>query len=117
MNAPPAFVMYAGALLLPLLPRKYRSAAAVVTPVVTLVYLWLLAEGATLSFVTLGNEFEPLAVDSLSRVFGAIFAIAAVAGGLYAWHVDDTGQQPRPAVAPQFACGRRADAGDDQGDA
>ncbi len=93
MSFPPAFVMLAGALLLPLLPRRWRSAAAVVVPVVTLVHLWLLAEGSTLSFVTLGYQFEPLAVDSLSRVFGAIFAIAAAAGSLYAWHIKDTGQQ------------------------
>ena len=93
MTFPPAFVMYAGALLLLLLPRRWRSAAAVVVPVVTLVHLWLLEEGSTMSFASLGYEFEPLAVDSLSKVFGAIFAIAAAAGGLYAWHIKDTGQQ------------------------
>lgn len=93
MTFPPAFVMYAGAVLLLLLPRRWRSAAAVVVPVVTLVHLWLLEEGSTMSFASLGYEFEPLAVDSLSKVFGAIFAIAAAAGGLYAWHIKDTGQQ------------------------
>ena len=105
MSFPPAFVMYAGALLLPLLPRRWRGAVAVVVPVVTLVYLWLLADGSSLSFVTLGYEFEPLAIDSLSRVFGAIFAIAAAAGGLYAWHVDDTGQQVAALVYAGSAIG------------
>jgi len=85
--------MILGAALLPVLPRRLRSAAAVVIPAVTLVYLWTLPDGASTTVEAIGYTLEPLSVDALSRIFGAIFAIVATAGGIYAWHLDDTGQQ------------------------
>jgi len=93
MTFPPALIMILGAVILAALPRRLRSAAAVAVPVITLVHLWALPDGAVLSLDALGYTLEPLRVDSLSRVFGAIFAIVAAAGGIYAWHVRETGQQ------------------------
>ncbi len=93
MNFPPALIMIVGAALLPFLPRRLRSIAAVAIPAATLVYLWSLADGASVTIDALGLTLEPLHVDSLSRIFGAIFAIVATAGGIYAWHVNDAGQQ------------------------
>ena len=93
MTFPPALIMVGGAALLPVLPRRLRSPFAVLVPALTLIHLWWLPDGATLAVPTLGYEFEPLTVDTLSRVFGAIFAIVATAGGVYAWHLRDTGQQ------------------------
>jgi len=90
---PPALIMILGAAVLPLLPRRMRSAAAVVIPAATLVYLWSLADGASTTVDAIGYTLEPVRVDPLGRIFGAIFAIVATAGGLYAWHLRDTGQQ------------------------
>lgn len=93
MIFPPALVVMAGAALLPLLPRRTRSLAAVIVPVLALAHLWGLPDGARVTMTALGQDLVPLQVDQLSRIFGAVFAIAATAAGLYAWHLDDTGQQ------------------------
>jgi multicomponent Na+:H+ antiporter subunit D len=85
--------MFAGAALLPMLPRRLRSAAAAAVPLATLVYLWTLPDGASTTVSAIGLTLEPLAADSLARIFGTVFAIVAVAGGIYAWHLEDTGQQ------------------------
>jgi len=90
---PPALIMFAGAALLPMLPRRLRSAAAAAVPLATLAYLWTLPDGASTTVSAIGLTLEPLAADSLARIFGTVFAIVAVAGGIYAWHLEDTGQQ------------------------
>jgi multicomponent Na+:H+ antiporter subunit D len=105
VNFPPAVLMILGAMLLPLLPRRVRSAFAVAVPAVTLVYLWALPDGASASLEVAGYALEPLHVDSLGRIFGAIFAIVAVAGSIYAWHVRDTGQQVAALVYGSGAIG------------
>lgn len=93
MIFPPALILIAGAVVLPMLPRRLRSTAAVVVPVLALVHLWSLPDGARVAFTALGQDVVPLEVDRLSRVFGAVFAIAATAASLYAWHLRDAGQQ------------------------
>ncbi len=93
MTMPPAFIMILGAVAVALLPRRFRSATAVAVPLATLVYLWALPEDATMTLDMIGLTLEPMRVDALSRIFGAIFAIVATAGGIYAWHITDTGQQ------------------------
>ena len=93
MTLPPALLMIIGAALLPVLPRRVRSAAAVIIPAVTLVFLWNLPDGTSTTVDAIGYTLEPLRVDALSRIFGAIFAIVATAGGIYAWHLRQTGQQ------------------------
>jgi len=93
MSFPPAVVMILGAALLPALPRRLRSPAAVAIPALTLVHLWTLPDGASMTFQAIGYEFRPLEVDALARVFAAVFAIIATAGGIYAWHLEDAGQQ------------------------
>ncbi|MFO7768561.1 MAG: Na(+)/H(+) antiporter subunit D [bacterium] len=90
---PPALIMIAGAFAIPLLPKKARSAAAVLIPAAALVYLWNLPEGTTITIQALGYTLQPLKVDALSRIFATIFALIATAGGIYAWHIRDTGQQ------------------------
>jgi multicomponent Na+:H+ antiporter subunit D len=90
---PPALIMIGGAALLPLLPRRSRSTAAIAVPLATLVYLWTLPDGASLTVEAIGLTLEPVSADALARVFGSVFAIVAVAGGIYARHLEDTGQQ------------------------
>lgn len=90
---PPAFVMIVGVLVLPLLPRTIRSAAFLVFPLITLAVLWSLPEGLIISTDFMRYTLILCKVDQLSRVFGAIFAIIAFAGGVYAYHVKDIREQ------------------------
>jgi multicomponent Na+:H+ antiporter subunit D len=90
---PPAFIMVVGALLLPFLPKKIRSAAFVFFTFITLVLVWTLPDGATLTAKVMNYELLLLKMTPLSRVFGIIFALIATAGGIYGFHVKETGQQ------------------------
>jgi multicomponent Na+:H+ antiporter subunit D len=90
---PPAVVLLAGALVLPFLARRLRSSAFVVFTLAALALVILLPDGARLSVRFLDNDLVLLRMDALSRVFGLVFAFIALAGGLYAFHLRDTGQQ------------------------
>jgi multicomponent Na+:H+ antiporter subunit D len=90
---PPAVALLAGALVLPFLGRRLRSSAFIFFTMAALVLVILLPDGARLPLRFLDNDLVPLRVDALSRVFGLVFAFIALAGGLYAFHLRDTGQQ------------------------
>lgn len=93
---PPAFAMLAGALILPFLPSKIKSLRSIVFVLFSfcsLALVWLLPEGATLTAKVMNYELTLCKVDALSRVFGIIFALIATAGGIYAFHIKETGQQ------------------------
>jgi multicomponent Na+:H+ antiporter subunit D len=90
---PPFLPMLLGALLLPLLPKAVRSAACVVFPFLSLTTVWLLPDGSLVNLSFLDYTLLLCQTDQLSRVFGIIFAMVAVAGAIYAYHINDTGQQ------------------------
>ena len=90
---PPAAVLLAGALILPFVGCKFRSAAFLLFTLAGLAVVFVLPDGAHLSFRFLDNDLALLRVDALSRVFGLVFAFIALAGGLYAFHLRDAGQQ------------------------
>ncbi len=90
---PPAFVMVAGAVLLPFLAKTIRATAFVMFAFATLVLVWLLPEGAMAPVKLMDYSLILCRVDALSRVFGIIFALIATAGGIYAFHIKETGQQ------------------------
>jgi len=90
---PPAVVLLAGALVLPFLGRKFRSAAFLIFTLAALALVFILPDGARLSVRFLDQNLVPLRVDALSRVFGLVFAFIALAGGLYAFHLREAGQQ------------------------
>ncbi|HDP95556.1 MAG TPA: Na(+)/H(+) antiporter subunit D [Candidatus Aminicenantes bacterium] len=90
---PPALIAIAGALLLPLVPRKLRSSLFVLACVLTLAQVWTLPDGATLTVQLMDYTLTPVKVDALSRLFGIIFAFIAAGGGIYAFHIRDAGQQ------------------------
>jgi multicomponent Na+:H+ antiporter subunit D len=92
-NLPPFVLFFAGALVLPFLPRALRGWFFLAPPLASLWFLSGFQDGFTLSWPFLGWELEPLRVDRLSLLFGWVFALAAFAGGLYALHLRDTGQQ------------------------
>ncbi|MEX2363345.1 MAG: proton-conducting transporter membrane subunit, partial [Balneolaceae bacterium] len=89
----PAILMILGAFILPVLPQKIRASVFLVFPLAALAVLWQLPDEHSLT-VTFGSyELGLMYVDSLSRIFGTIFAMVAVIGGIYAFHIEDTGQQ------------------------
>ncbi len=89
----PSILMILGGLALPLIPRRFRSAVAIALPLAALWIVFNLADGTTIEAPFMGYVLVLLKVDRLSRVFGAIFAIIAAAGGVYAYHLKETGQQ------------------------
>ena len=90
VSFPPGLVLILGAVLLPLLKGRVRSAVLLVLPLLT---LWLVTQvpdgkGPELSF--LGFDLVPLKGDKLSRLFGFIFALMAFGGALYALRQERT---------------------------
>ncbi len=81
---PPGAVLIAGAVALPFLSGRARSAWVLVLPLIALWQVWQIPDGATLTVAFLDYTLEPVEGDRLSRLFGTIFSIMAFAGGLYA---------------------------------
>ncbi len=80
----PSVVLFAAALLLPLLRGSARSALVLLAPVVAMILLWLLPEGRLWNVAWLDYQLAPLVVDKLSRLFATIFILMVFAGGLFA---------------------------------
>lgn len=89
----PAFLLAAAALLLPLIPRKLRAYFFVLTALLALAVVAGLENGSHGTVQAFGYSLTLCKVDALSRVFGLIFAFVAAAGGLFALHLKDSGQQ------------------------
>ncbi|MFC2040354.1 Na(+)/H(+) antiporter subunit D [Chloroflexota bacterium] len=92
-SLPPALIMIIGALVLLVAPRRLRSAAYLIFPVLALVLVMQLQEGAHLAYPFLSYELVPLRVDRLAIVFSYVFVIMSFIGGVYAFHVKDALQQ------------------------
>lgn len=89
----PAIILILGALVLPLIPERLRSTAFITFPVIALAMIWTMPEGNLLQASFASYELELLVVDGLSRIFGIIFALITIIGGVYAFHIKDLGQQ------------------------
>jgi len=92
-SLPPALPFLAGALLLPFLPRRVRSAAFLVFPVLAFLQLVALQPGTSVDLPFLGQELVVLRVDRLSLAFGYVFALMSFIGGVYGYHLKDAKQQ------------------------
>jgi multicomponent Na+:H+ antiporter subunit D len=90
---PPALVMIAGAFLLPLIPASLRSASFILFPAISLLIVFSLPEEFSLKSSFAGYELLLCEVDRLNRIFGVIFALIAVIGGFYSYHIKETAQQ------------------------
>ena len=90
---PPFVLFFLGALALPLVPRAARGWLFLVPPVAALALLAGFSEGTAVTVPFLSWELVPLRVDRLSLLFGWIFSLATLVGGIYALHLKDTGQQ------------------------
>lgn len=89
----PAIILILGALVLPLIPERARSTAFITFPLIALGILWNLPEGNLLQVSFASYELQLLSVDGLSRIFGIIFSLITLIGGIYAYHIKDLGQQ------------------------
>lgn len=93
ISIPPGLIIIAGAIILPLLPKKARSSAFLIFPLLAFVWLLQLAPGSTLTVPFLQYELIVTSVDKLSLAFGYVFVIIAFIGGFYGFHVKDTAEQ------------------------
>jgi multicomponent Na+:H+ antiporter subunit D len=101
----PGIILIVGAFILPLVPRNIRSSLFLVFPIAALVFVFSRPDGYELTATLAGLELVIFHVDTLSRVFGIIFAATALIAGIYAWHIKDLGQQTAALVYAGSALG------------
>lgn len=88
----PSVFLAAGALLVLVLPAKWRYVGLLGGPVLAVLAVFGLQPGTVVPFPFLGFELQVLRVDALARVFGIIFATMALLGAVYALHVKTRGE-------------------------
>jgi multicomponent Na+:H+ antiporter subunit D len=91
-SLPPPLVVILGALLVPFLKGRVRSAYLLALPVISFAFLLGFDKGASWHGYAFGHELTLMRVDQLSLVFSYIFHIALFVGLLFALHVKDTTQ-------------------------
>jgi multicomponent Na+:H+ antiporter subunit D len=84
---PPGLILVLGALAVPLLRGTLRAIWMLALPVAAFALLLALPDGNHFTFTAFGQTLELMRVDSLSRMFGYIFLIAAFLNVIYALHV------------------------------
>lgn len=102
---PPALVMLAGAFLLPLLPRNFRSVFSLLVPLVALALVWTAPSGIHRTMELMDYPLVLYKVDRLSRFFGIIFALITLIGSLFAFHVKKAAEQTAALVYAAGALG------------
>ncbi len=98
----PSLVLLAGALLVPLLKGRARTALLVAVPVLTFLVVVSMEPGNHGVFRFLDWQLTFGRVDRLSRIFGYIMALMCFIGTLYALHVKDPAEH---AAAWTYAAG------------
>lgn len=86
---PPALIFIIGALFIPVLKGKVKSAFMLLLPVLSFIILVDIPEGKHWVFSFLDYELILGRVDRLSRVFGYIFTIISFIAIIFALKVDD----------------------------
>ncbi|MGB5736034.1 MAG: proton-conducting transporter membrane subunit, partial [Thiohalocapsa sp.] len=71
-------------MLIPLLSERLRLGLLIGLPVLTLAAVWGLPADASLQLAFLDYTVEPVSSSAEGRLFATVFAIMALAGGLYA---------------------------------
>jgi len=89
---PPGLILIVGALLIPLLPKRWQPGLAVALPVASFLQLLTLEPGLSHQLRLFDYQLTVVRVDRLSLVFGYIFHLAAFLAAIYALHVKDTVQ-------------------------
>jgi multicomponent Na+:H+ antiporter subunit D len=80
---PPAFIFILGAMLVPLLRGRIKSAYMLLLPVISFFFLVSVQTGTAWEVNFLGFDLVPLKVDRLSLVFGYIFHLISLIGIIY----------------------------------
>jgi multicomponent Na+:H+ antiporter subunit D len=88
----PALPLLLGALLLPFLPGRSRSWFLIGLPALAFYLVSGLEPGASWPVNFFGYDLTLLRVDKLSRIFGYIFTLNALAAFIYAFHFKDSVQ-------------------------
>ncbi|HYC48625.1 MAG TPA: Na(+)/H(+) antiporter subunit D [Burkholderiales bacterium] len=101
--AHPALVLILGAVAIAVLRGHARSGLVVTLPLLALYLLWSLPDGTHAHIRFLELDLQPLAIDKLSRLFGTVFAIMLLAGGLFGLN-----QQSRVELPAAFVYGGAA---------
>ncbi len=99
---PPAFALIFLGLLLPVLPGLIRSGLTVLVPLLLLGLLLQIDPGTRITTSFAGFELILFELSKTNFVFGVIFLLISAIASLYAWHVQDRGQQ---AAAIFYAAG------------
>ncbi|WKZ69532.1 MAG: Na(+)/H(+) antiporter subunit D [Melioribacteraceae bacterium] len=89
----PAYYMIFGALILPLLPQKIRSGSFLLFPLLALITIWSFPIDHVIKINFLNYELILGEFNRLNRIFGTIFSIIAIIGGVYSYHLKEKGQQ------------------------
>lgn len=89
---PPALIFFAGALLLPFLPRVARNILILLVPALALVFIASLEPASGWHYTFLGYDLTLLRVDKLSKIFGYVFVINAFCCFLFAQHLKEKGE-------------------------
>jgi multicomponent Na+:H+ antiporter subunit D len=80
----PGLLLAAAAPLIAWLRGTTRTCAIVAAPVLAMIVLWRLPEGILWRGVFMDYAVAPVQVDALARLFGLVFALMALGGGLFA---------------------------------
>jgi len=93
IHIPPAFILFIGAILIPIFLPNVRKWIVILTPALAFLYILTLDPGSNLNVSFFGFDFSLLRVDKLSKVFGYIFTIYGFATGIYSFYLKDLRQQ------------------------
>ncbi len=104
---PPGWIMIVGVLLLPLFNRRGagQAVAVLVLSVLSLVAFLLTPSGDYGQLEVFGATLNVVRIDSLSRIFGVVFHLAAILSAVYALHVRDVRQHAAGVVYAGAAIG------------
>lgn len=89
----PGVLLIAGAALLTLFPERVRPALFLVFPVIAIAIIFTRPDGYSVAGALLQYDLVLMQTDTLSNLFGFIFAGGALVAGIYAYHMRELGQQ------------------------
>jgi len=82
---PPAFVLFAAAVLIVTTRGQLRSAIVLLAPLLTLWLVWQVPDGVVVTMNFMDYRIEPVEGSALRRLFATIFSIMVFVGGLYSF--------------------------------
>ena len=101
----PFIVFFIGAVIAMMAPVALRKPMLLLTPIIGLVNMLGLDQTQVWTISWFELDLVLFTVDRLSFIFGVLFHVAAIIGGIFAWHVDDRPQQACALLYPGSALG------------